>query len=275
MPQQAARLTDNTSHGGLIRAPGRADVLVNTLRAARVGDQHACPAPLHEGGPLVRGVRDVRIGGQFASRVTDTAMCHGPMATIVTGSANVLIDGSVLNFHPSQHGGNSLVAVDPESKTIFIQSFLEYSGPGASQTYAKAAKQNIEDTWGGTCQHKGETYKVEVHVSTIVQTGGTPTPGYDPIIVDPATPRSNQTLWGAGEGHQTPKDADAPNRVAAHEYGHTLGLGDEYHDTPTGSVPNDPTKKHNIMSKTWPDPDGTRPHPHQDHYDQILKNYGW
>lgn len=280
MPQ-AARLNDGTSHGGVITAIGRADVLVGSKPAARVGDQHLCPAmdgsKPHVGGPVVRGVRDVKIGGQFASRATDTALCKGPTAFIVCGAPDVLIDGSALDFHPSGNGGNSLVAVDPETKTIFIESFLEYRGPGATQAYADAAKRNIEETWGGTCKRNGETYDVQVNVHTTVNPSGPPTPGHDPIVVDAATARANQALFGDGEGHQNPKDASPPNRVAAHEYGHSLGLNDEYHDPPGGgsSIPNDPSKKQNIMAQTWPDPDGKLPHPHQDHYDKILHNYGW
>ena len=280
MPE-AARLSDATAHGGVISAPGCSDVLIHYLLAARVGDQHVCPLSdgnkPHLGGPIVRGVRDVKIGGQFASRVSDTALCKGPVDVIVGGAADVLIKGSVLNFHASKGGGNTLVAVDPETKTIYIESFVEYSGPGATQAYADAAKKIIEDTWRGTCQRDGEPDNVEVNVHTAVNQRGQPTPGYDPIIVDPATTRANQTLFGDGPGHQSPSDLRSDQRIPAHEYGHSLGLNDEYHDPPGGgpSVPNDPSKKANIMAQTWADPDGTMPHPHQDQYDKILKNYGW
>jgi uncharacterized Zn-binding protein involved in type VI secretion len=276
---EAARLTDMTAHGGVITAPGCAGVLVEFLPAARVGDQHVCPASVvftpHVGGPIVQGVRDVKIGTQFASRVSDNALCHGPVDVIVHGASDVLIAGTVLTFHTSQHGGNTLVAVDPETKTIYIESFLEYHGPGASQAYADAAKKVIEGTWGGTCQYNGETYNVDVDVHTSVSPDGTPTPGYDPIAVDPATTRANQTLYGDGEGNQSPSNAAPGSWVPAHEYGHTLGLDDEYHDTPTGSVPNDPTKTNNIMSQTWPGPNGEAPHTYQGQYDGVMKNYGW
>jgi uncharacterized Zn-binding protein involved in type VI secretion len=278
MPE-AARLGDITAHGGFIAAPGCADVLINTLLAARVGDQHLCAVveagKPHVGGPIVSGARDVKIGAQFAARAIDTAICHGALDVIAGGSPDVLIGGVTLTFHPSQHGGNSLVAVDPETGTVFVESFLEYRGPGASQAYADAAKKSIEDTWNGSLRKDGKTYDVQVNVHTAVNPDGPPTPGYDPVIVSPATTRADQSLFGNGDGHQNPTNAAPRSRVAAHEFGHTLGLPDEYHDTPTGSVPNDPTKRQNIMSQTWPDADGTMPHPHQDHYQKILGNYGW
>lgn len=270
--EQAARLTDPTDHGGTVSAPGCATVHIKSLAAARVGDQHVCPA--HVGGPIVRGVRDVTFGSQFASRATDTALCPAPNA-ITSGAVDVFIGGATLDFHVSGRGGNTLVAVDPETKTVYIESFLEYSGPDATQAYADHAENEIENTWSGTMTRDGEQYRVQTNVHTSVNTSGTPTPGYDPIIVDSSTNRMNQTLFGAGDGHQTPAAADPTRRRIAHEYGHTLGLPDEYHDTPTGSAPDDPSKKNNIMAETWADPAGTMPHPHQDHYDTVLNSYGW
>lgn len=279
MPQ-AARFLDVSTHGGFISGPCCPDVLVVGSRAARVGDQHVCPmvdgGSPHVGGPIVRGVRDVKFGGQFASRCTDKALCKGPTDTIMTGALDVFIDGAVLDFRAAAAGGNTLVAVDPSSKRIYIESFLEYSGPGASEAYAQMAKSQIEDTWSHTCTRNGVTYQVDVGVHTSVNNSGTPTPGYDSINIDPATKRDTQPLFGTNPGHQDPGNLDHPDdRVPAHEYGHSLGLDDEYHDTPTGSVPNDPNKKNNIMAQTWPDADGNPPHPHQDQYDKVLKNHGW
>ena len=122
----------------------------------------------------------------------------------------------------------------------------------------------------------GKPYTVTTEVNAKYNPTGKPTPGYDQIIVDPKQTRMNQTLYGAGPGHQTPAaatDVARPRRIA-HEYGHTLGLPDGYVDTPTGSMPRNPLKKNDIMSETWPDAKGVLPHPHQDDFEQILKNYG-
>jgi uncharacterized Zn-binding protein involved in type VI secretion len=65
--------------------------------AARVGDQHACPAGSgspHVGGPVsAPGSATVFIGGQPAARAGDHAQCAGPPDLIVQGSATVFIDG--------------------------------------------------------------------------------------------------------------------------------------------------------------------------------------
>jgi hypothetical protein len=175
----------------------------------------------------------------------------------------------------SSHGGNSKVTVDREKHTIEIESFLEYSGPDATDAYAKNAKKQIEKAWSGKHTIDGVEYTVVVKVTTSVNATGKPTPGYDPIIVDSKTARANQRMYGAGPGHQNPKDADETRLVVAHEYGHSLGVNDEYHDTETGSVPNDPTKKNNLMAQTWPDDKGVMPHPYPNQYDAILKNYGF
>jgi uncharacterized Zn-binding protein involved in type VI secretion len=65
--------------------------------AARVGDQHACPAGSatpHVGGPVsAPGSATVFIGGQPAARAGDHAQCAGPPDLIVQGSPTVFIDG--------------------------------------------------------------------------------------------------------------------------------------------------------------------------------------
>ena len=282
--------------------------------AARVGDLHVCPmfnGPVpHVGGPILPpGCPTVLIGGMPAARVTDMATCVGPPDTIVIGASTVLIGGmpaarildstihggiiviglpTVLIGDPMvnlsaqaaavlANGGSTWVYVDPISKTVFINTNMEFTGPGATQAYADAAKKQIENTWGGQMNHNGEVYQVQVQINTSVNPSGPSTPGYDQVIVDPSTNRMSQTLYGNGPGYQTPAaatDANRPCRIA-HEYGHTLGLPDDYVDTPTGSQPIDPNRKHDIMTQTWADPDGTLPSPDQQHYDQILKSHGY
>ena len=91
----AARVTDQTSHGGQIIGPGVATVLIAGLPAAVVNDQTVCPlvdgmVP-HVGGPIVTGSATVMIGGRPAARVGDVNVENGPSATIITGAFSVLI----------------------------------------------------------------------------------------------------------------------------------------------------------------------------------------
>lgn len=254
--------------GGPIIPPCCPTVITCSMPQARINDMATCIGPLDM---IVTGSSTVLVGGLPAARITDRTV-HGGM--IATGCPTVLIGGGTARA--SGHGGSTTVWVDDATQTVHIHTNIEFSGPGATQAYADAAKKQIEDTWSGTMMHDGKPYNVVVEVDTKVNTSGTPTPGYDQVVVDPATTRMDQSLFGAGPGHQTPAaatDAGRPRRIA-HEYGHTLGLDDGYVDTPTGSVPKDPSKKNDIMSETWPDSHGVLPHPHQDDYDQVLKNHG-
>jgi hypothetical protein len=251
-------------------------VLIGGIPAARITDMLTCVGPPDI---IIGGSLTVFIGGMAAARMTDQT-AHGGI--IVSGMPTVLIGGDAgLPATPaavakcSPKGGSTVVIVDDKNHTVTIRTNMEFSGPGASEDYANAAKKQIEETWSGTMVRNGKTYTVKTEVIAKYNASSSPTKGYDQINVDPKNTRMNQTLYGAGPGNQTPSaatDAARPRRIA-HEYGHTLGLDDGYDDTPDGSKPKDPTKKNDIMSETWPDSDGTLPHPHQDHYEQILKNY--
>ena len=81
--------------------------------AARVGDAHVCPmstgpAP-HIGGPIQPpGCGTVIIGGSFAARVGDLAVCAaGPPDAIALGCPTVLIGGQFAAriTDPTAHGG--------------------------------------------------------------------------------------------------------------------------------------------------------------------------
>ncbi len=91
----AARMGDNTAHGGVI-VIGFPTVLIGGQPAARLTDMHACPmvngiVP-HVGGPIIGpGSPTVLIGGLPAARVGDLATCVGPPDTIIKGAVNVLI----------------------------------------------------------------------------------------------------------------------------------------------------------------------------------------
>jgi len=99
MGQPAARIGDQTAHGGVITGPGEPTVLIGGKPASVMGDMHTCPmqtpaapSPIpHVGGPIIKGSVGVLIGGKPAARVNDMATCTGPPDTIVMGCVTVLI----------------------------------------------------------------------------------------------------------------------------------------------------------------------------------------
>lgn len=93
----AARMGDQTAHGGVITA-GLPTVTIEKLPVARVGDLHTCPmveggVVPHVGGPISKGSLTVTIGGLPAARVGDMAVCTGPPDTIAKGAMTVMIGG--------------------------------------------------------------------------------------------------------------------------------------------------------------------------------------
>jgi uncharacterized Zn-binding protein involved in type VI secretion len=92
----AARVSDATSHGGVVVGPGAPTVLIGGLPAARVGDIATCPQappgqPPHVGGPIVTGSATVFIGGMPAARLGDTILEAGASATIAIAALTGLI----------------------------------------------------------------------------------------------------------------------------------------------------------------------------------------
>lgn len=96
MGKPAARVGDQTAHGGVITGPGCPTVMIGGKPAACLGDMHTCPMvdpgpKPHVGGPIVQGSATVLIGGKPAARVGDQATCAGPPDVIAMGCTTVLI----------------------------------------------------------------------------------------------------------------------------------------------------------------------------------------
>jgi uncharacterized Zn-binding protein involved in type VI secretion len=95
MPMPAARMGDQTAHGGVI-VLGLPTVLIGGQPAARLTDMHTCPMVTgivpHVGGPISGpGAPTVLIGGLPAAKVGDMCVCVGPPDSIVKGCPTVLI----------------------------------------------------------------------------------------------------------------------------------------------------------------------------------------
>ncbi|UCD62546.1 MAG: PAAR domain-containing protein [Candidatus Zixiibacteriota bacterium] len=100
MGKPAARMGDQTAHGGVI-TKGEPTVMIGGQPAARQTDMHTCPLvnpgtppPPHVGGPILMGSPTVLIKGLMAARVGDSCQCSGPPDSIVMGCNTVLIGES-------------------------------------------------------------------------------------------------------------------------------------------------------------------------------------
>ena len=92
--KHAARIGDQTDHGGTVVGTGVPSVLIENQPAAVVGDQsktmHKCnipPQPPHPPGPFL-GFNQVLIGGSPALREDDVAPCG---AKVIGGATFVEI----------------------------------------------------------------------------------------------------------------------------------------------------------------------------------------
>ena len=88
--------------------------------AARITDQHVCPAvnpggAPHVGGPILPpGEPTVFVGGLPAARMGDSAVCAGPPATILAGSSTVMIGGMpAARMGDSTAHGGTIVGGEP------------------------------------------------------------------------------------------------------------------------------------------------------------------
>lgn len=97
MPGPAARIGDQSAHGGAI-VSGMPTVLIAGMPAARVADMHTCPMqtpavpPIpHVGGPITMGMPTVLVGGMPQATIGSVMVCVGPPDSVVKGAPTVLI----------------------------------------------------------------------------------------------------------------------------------------------------------------------------------------
>jgi uncharacterized Zn-binding protein involved in type VI secretion len=90
----AARVGDTTVHGGTVVGPGEPTVLIGSMPAALMGDNHVCSLPpnVHQPtvSPFTLGSSTVLIGNKPALRVGDVCGCG---ASVAAGEPTVIIGG--------------------------------------------------------------------------------------------------------------------------------------------------------------------------------------
>lgn len=88
----AARLGDTTNHGGTAIGPGEPTVLIGSMPALVLGDNHVCSLPPNTHQPTVSqfmlSSSTVMIGGKPAVRAGDSCICG---ASVVLGELTVQI----------------------------------------------------------------------------------------------------------------------------------------------------------------------------------------
>lgn len=88
----AARVGDQTTHGGVVVGPGVPTVLIAGMPAAVAGDMHACvipsPPPHPPATPFPMGSPTVLVQGRPLVRQGDLCVCG---ASVVVGAPTVVI----------------------------------------------------------------------------------------------------------------------------------------------------------------------------------------
>ncbi len=169
-------------------------------------------------------------------------------------------------------GGEPVVKAKPITVTVTgnnvqINASMELHGAGATAAVGTRFQSGINSMWSGTFGK----YTVVTNCSVSVRSGAKDDKSKLSVDVkkvapDAKSPTSTAQLGGR-KGWWDDKDT---GNVAAHEFGHFLGLDDEYHY----EVQADGTKKFvndnpgSIMAETW----GT-PKPDAAHIEKIIKRF--
>jgi hypothetical protein len=241
--------------------------------------------------------------------MTDQAICAGgPMDTISNGAFTTLIGrlpaarqfdatlhkGKVTEGLPTVvigdapayvnviRRGNVFFIVNTKNKRITMVGIQEYYGTGATQGYADRASDQINNIWSGKTKIKGEDYTVDCQITGRWRDKDTPAnpmanqiqvvqssqSRYDTDHSDPP----NQPYYGRSPGYQHHNDLDS-RLTAAHEFGHSMGLPDDYKEGPRAPDGKRqvtfPCGDHDLMCHSN---EGSKPSP--GNYDSLITGQG-
>lgn len=226
---------------GIIEGPAKPTVLLLGLQAARFTDRAPCKGPPNA---LDEGAATVLVGRLPQARLGDRT-AHG--GSIAVGGATVLVGETPPGVKVVRRG-NILLIVHEGAQRIVMVGVQEMAGTGGDAAYAQRAQDAINKAWSGTTVVDGKPYTVEALVTCRVRSDGdddkNPSVNHigvkqtsDPFHVTSQNDPSNQSPYGRKDGYQHSTDSDL---CIAHEFGHAMGLGDEYAELPD---PEDPTKR--------------------------------
>jgi uncharacterized Zn-binding protein involved in type VI secretion len=261
MGTPAARITDQTAHGGLITV-GCPTVLIGKLPAARVGDLHTCPLVTvlvpHVGGPIIMGAWTVLVSFVPQARIGDMVVCVGPPDTVLKGEPTVLVGsaggggglgsilmglaaglGNLLGGYPKAVVDASGNVVTQFNSQITIQGSPEYqaavvadlnrflstpAGVDWAAAYAATGRNiTIRPIAAGEQQDNGGCTRVSPNDALIhVAADGTETPGAGSDSIIDYNP--SYTSHYTGEDGQTYDSP--PHETLGHEMIHGLHNGE-------------------------------------------------
>jgi uncharacterized Zn-binding protein involved in type VI secretion len=259
----AARKTDPITHDLLAPAgvigppvsgpcPGLGLVMIEGPPAAHVlctavcsGATSAGPAhpPLPVPPPIVVGSMTVLIHGMMAARWApsgDVAACGVFLGDPKLAATRTVLIGGPASSVTVVKRGNIFVIVDRNTHTIILWGIQEFSGTGATQAFVDAATNSINSTWSGTTTFEGQPYTVNSMIVGVLRApGSSPSPGTNQVnVVQTSVPPNEHKnndpahVDGSGNTYLHSNEDDGGTLTIPHEFGHTMGLPDEYTEGP-------------------------------------------